>query len=165
MSSNQLLVQDFNIGVTSEVFQYNGKTYIALLEYDPKQDMRAFLYIYEGSAIPSQKRDYVYHAWISTQGADFSGRESSTSWYISHAVEPDESLRPLFLDTMLRSFMRLPQNSSIASFSVGSPKQIITTDWLNKYRINWVNRNTIITSKHWSICPDETPLNKLLTLV
>ncbi|MBC7472322.1 MAG: hypothetical protein H7196_03640 [candidate division SR1 bacterium] len=165
MNSNDFLVQDFKIGETTQVFEYNGKTYIALLEYDPKQDMRAFLYIYEGNTIPEQKSNYAFHAWISALAADYSGRENSTSWCISHVVEIDKTLRPLFLDTMLRSFMTRPKKSSIASFSVGSPKWIITINWLNKYRLNWVNDNVIITSRHWSICPEETPLSKLLNLV
>lgn len=165
MISNQLLVQDFNIGETTEVFEYNGKMYIALLEYGLKQDMRAFLYIYEGNTIPEQKRNYAYHAWISTLATDSVGQQGSTSLYISHTVEPDLSLRELLLTTMLRIFMTRPKNSSVASFSIGSPKQIITLDWLNKYQLNWVNDNIIMTSKWWSICPEETPLSKLLTLV
>jgi hypothetical protein len=164
MKSNQLLDQDFQYGETSYTFEYYGKTYTALLEYYPKQDQRAFLWIYEGASQAYMKKDYVYHAWISALAADFSGQANSTSWYISHVVEPDESLRSLFLDTMLRIFLTKPKNSSIASFSVGSPKQIITNEWLNKYRLGWVNRN-IITTNSRSICPEETPLSRLLTLV
>jgi hypothetical protein len=164
MSSNQLLVQDFQIGETTDTFEYNGKRYTALLEYDPKRDQRAFLWIFEGTSPAHLKQDHVYHAWISALGANYTGRANSTSWYISHAVEPDKSLRSLFLNAMLRNFMMRPKNSSIDSFTVGSPKQIISPDWLHKYGVGWVNSN-VITTNSLSVCPDETPLSKLLTLV
>jgi hypothetical protein len=50
MSSNQLLVQDFMTGKTTDIFKYNEKTYTGLLEYDPEQDERAFLWIFEGAS-------------------------------------------------------------------------------------------------------------------
>jgi hypothetical protein len=164
MNSVQLLIQDFQVGQTTTSFEYNGKIYSALLQYNPIKDLRAFLYVYEGSTIPLNKHDYVYHAWISAMAADYSRIIGATSWYISHVVEPDETLRELFIDTMLRLFMTRPKNSSLGSFRVGSPKQLIQQVWLRKYRLVCRNNDEIEIDKS-SICPNETPLCSFLSLV
>jgi hypothetical protein len=157
VSSNQLLDQDFQQGCNELIFQFNGNTYTAMLNYIPENSNIVTLRICKGWAL---ELELLYTIKIKVE------KRNATSWIIDSCPEgTDKQLRDLVRDSILRAYMITPTESTVQSFFIKTnAKPLITKHWLNRNQLMICNDGEILP-KRTATAPSATPLSSLLRLV
>jgi hypothetical protein len=157
MRSNQLLVQDFQVGYYKKTFELEGKKYTAAIAYRPQYSNDALL------TIRMDIGDFISLPFAFSIKIKVK-KTGATSWVVESIKGTDKKLRDLIRNSLLRSYMLTPINSSIQQLLfVGEGKKLATKHWLRSNKVVLLNGELI--PKSTAVPPKETPLSSLLELV
>jgi hypothetical protein len=154
MRSNQLLDQDFQEGCYEKTFRLDGNDYTAVFHYRPQYSNDASLTIRVGTgdfiSLP-----FAFSIKIKVK------KTGATSWVVESIKGTDKKLRDLIRNSLLRSYMLTPINSSVQQLLfVGEGNALVTKHWLKTNQI--VLANGELVPKETAVPPEETQLSSLL---
>jgi hypothetical protein len=166
MSSHPRLAQDFRVSNEFWEFKVGEKFYTAHFKYTPQLHRTLTISIYEGEVIPEYIEDNIYPSiykgWMAVWESVFTVQELLPDNYVNTGVV-DQAFRLMFMDTALRIFMMRKRTRSISNFKVDYVSEMYLTDWLNKHEANLAFDCIIVDPG--TVCPEETPLSKILILI
>jgi hypothetical protein len=157
MRSNQLLDQDFQVGYYKKTFELEGKQYTAAMAYSPQYNNDALLTIRTGIG-DFLSLPFAFSIKIKVN------KTGATSWVVESVKGTDKKLRDLIRNSLLRSYMLTPINSSVQQLLfVGEGNALATKHWLKTNQIVLANGELVPTKT--AVPPEETQLSSLFETV